>query len=134
VRFNALANVNATDADRSFPSQSPIPLGRQVSHRSRAGNQPVSHADRYLSDYPNMYGDLSAGSGLNALTRDEDHAREFIQRHQDKLLFGGDCNDHDGQGSKCSGAGMIAVVRRLSPSKEIERKLLYRNARRVFSI
>ena len=25
--------------------------------------------DRYLSDYANMYGDLSAGSGLNALTR-----------------------------------------------------------------
>ena len=31
--------------------------------------------DRYLRDYPNMYGDLSAGSGLNAMTRDEDHAR-----------------------------------------------------------
>jgi predicted TIM-barrel fold metal-dependent hydrolase len=90
--------------------------------------------DRYLSDYPNMYGDLSAGSGLNAFTRDEDHARQFIQRHQDKLVFGSDCNDHDGRGSKCSGAGMIAAVRRLSPSKEVERKLLYQNARRVFRI
>ena len=36
-----------------------------------------SSTDRYLSDYPNMYGDLSAGSGLNALKRDEEHAREF---------------------------------------------------------
>ena len=32
---------------------------------------PGGLTERYLSDYPNMYGDLSAGSGLNALTRDE---------------------------------------------------------------
>jgi predicted TIM-barrel fold metal-dependent hydrolase len=95
---------------------------------------PGGLTDRYLSDHPNMYGDLSAGSGLNAFTRDEDHARGFIQRHQDKLLFGSDCNDHDGQGAKCSGAQMIAAIRRLSPNKEIERKLLYQNARRVFRI
>ena len=88
----------------------------------------------YLRYFPNMYGDLSAGSGLNAFTRDEEHAREFIQYHQDKLLFGSDCNDHDGHGSKCSGAQMIAAIRRLSPSKEVERKLLYRNAKRVFRI
>jgi predicted TIM-barrel fold metal-dependent hydrolase len=95
---------------------------------------PGGLTDRYLSDYPNMYGDLSAGSGLNAFTRDEDHGREFIQRHQDKLLYGSDCNDSDGQGPKCSGAGMIAAIRRLSPTKEIERKLLYYNAKKVFRI
>ena len=76
----------------------------------------------------------TAGLGLNAFTRDEDHVREFIQRHQDKLLYGSDCNDHDGQGSKCSGAGMIAAIRRLSPTKDIQRKLLYKNARTVFRI
>ncbi len=95
---------------------------------------PGGLTDRYLSDYPNMYGDLSAGSGLNALTRDEDHAREFIQRHQDKLLYGSDCNDLVGQGAKCSGAQMIAAIRRLSPTKDIQRKLLYQNAKRVFRI
>jgi predicted TIM-barrel fold metal-dependent hydrolase len=95
---------------------------------------PGGLTDRYLGDYPNMYGDLSAGSGLNAFTRDEDQAREFIQRHQDKLLYGSDCNDLVGQGAKCSGAQMIAAIRRLSPNKEVERKLLYRNAKRVFRI
>lgn len=95
---------------------------------------PGGLTDRYLSDYPNMYGDLSAGSGLNAFTRDEDHARSFIARHQDKLLYGSDCNDTEGQGSQCSGAQMIAAIRRLSPSKRVERKLLYHNARRVFRI
>jgi predicted TIM-barrel fold metal-dependent hydrolase len=79
-----------------------------------------------------MYGDLSAGSGLNALTRDEDHSRDFLQRHQDKLLYGSDCNDWVGKGSACQGAQTIATLRRLAPSKEIERKLLYRNARKMF--
>lgn len=85
--------------------------------------------DRYLADYPNFFGDLSAGSGLNAFLRDEDHARGFIDRHQDKLLYGSDCNDSVGEGEKCSGAQMIAAVRRLSPSKAVERKLLYENAK-----
>ena len=49
---------------------------------------PGGWTDRWLSDYPNFYGDLSAGSGLNAMTRDEDRAREFLKRHQDKLLYG----------------------------------------------
>ncbi|MFH1476167.1 MAG: amidohydrolase family protein [Verrucomicrobiota bacterium] len=38
--------------------------------------------------YPNLYGDLSAGSGLNALTRDPAHAYEFIDEFQDRLLLG----------------------------------------------
>ena len=90
--------------------------------------------DRYLSEYPNFYGDLSAGSGLNAFTRDEEHARGFIERHQSKLLYGSDCNDAVGEGSKCSGAQMISAVRRLSSSKEVERKLLFGNARKLLKL
>jgi predicted TIM-barrel fold metal-dependent hydrolase len=90
--------------------------------------------DRLLSDYPNMYGDMSAGSGLNALTRDEEHGRGFIKRHQDKLLYGSDCADSLGAGEKCSGSQMIAAIRRLSPGKAVERKLLYENAKRLFKL
>ena len=88
--------------------------------------------DRYLSDYPNMFGDLSAGSGLNALTRDEEFATDFIARHQDKLIYGSDCNDLDG--TKCQGAQTIAAIRRLAPGKAVERKLLYRNAKKLFRL
>jgi predicted TIM-barrel fold metal-dependent hydrolase len=95
---------------------------------------PGGITDRYLSDYPNMYGDLSAGSGLNALTRDEDHTRAFFKRHQDKLIYGSDCEDLTGEVAVCQGAKTIAAVRRLAPSKKIERKLLCENARRVFRI
>ena len=91
--------------------------------------------DRYLSDYPNMYGDLSAGSGLNALTRDEGHGREFLERHQDKLLYGSDCEDPHGVASLgCTGSLDIAEIRKLAPSKSIERKLLYENAKKLFRL
>jgi predicted TIM-barrel fold metal-dependent hydrolase len=81
-----------------------------------------------------MYGDLSAGSGLNALLRDEAHTTAFFERHQDKLLYGSDCADADGRGEGCDGAKIIAAVRRLSPNKKIERKLLYRNAKKLFRL
>jgi predicted TIM-barrel fold metal-dependent hydrolase len=90
--------------------------------------------DRYLSDHPNMYGDLSAGSGLNALTRDEDFTRDFLTRHQGKLLYGSDCTDVEGAGARCQGAQTIAAIRRLAASKSIERKLLHDNAKKLFRL
>jgi predicted TIM-barrel fold metal-dependent hydrolase len=95
---------------------------------------PGGLTDRYLADYPNFFGDMSAGSGLNAMRRDEEHATAFIARHVDKLMFGSDCNDRVGQGEKCSGAQMLATIRRLASSKETERKLLYENAKRLLKI
>jgi predicted TIM-barrel fold metal-dependent hydrolase len=90
--------------------------------------------DRWLSDYPNLFADMSAGSGLNALLRDEDHAREFLARHQDKLMYGSDCDDRKAGTARCSGVKQIAAIRRLSPNREIERKILYGNAARVLKL
>ena len=95
---------------------------------------PGGITDRLLTDYPNVYGDLSAGSGLNALLRDEDHAREFLKRHQNKLLYGSDCSDRDGAGSGCSGSQQLAAVRRLAPDPQALRKMLYGNAARLMKI
>lgn len=94
---------------------------------------PGGLTDRYLRDYPNMFADLSAGSGLNALRRDEEHARAFLLRHQDKLLYGSDCDDHVGTGAKCSGAGQIAMVRKLAPPA-VQKKIFYENARRIMRL
>ncbi len=95
---------------------------------------PGGLTDRLLSDYPNMYGDMSAGSGLGALIRDEEHARGFLERHQNKLLYGSDCNDTIGRGPGCQGAQTIAAIRRLAPNKAIERKLLYGNAKKLMKL
>jgi len=40
--------------------------------------------------YPNLYADISAGSGLRALKRDPVHAVQFITKFADRLLFGRD--------------------------------------------
>src|SRR6266567_3798044 len=95
---------------------------------------PGGITDRLLSDYPNMYGDMSAGSGLNSMLRDEDRAREFLTRHQDKLLFGSDCNDRKAGGPDCLGSKIIAAIRRLAPDKAAERKILCNNAVKLLKI
>ncbi len=53
---------------------------------------PVSEGavPKLLRKYPNLYGDLSAGSGCNALTRDRQYAKKFLSEFQDRLLFGTD--------------------------------------------
>lgn len=43
---------------------------------------------KLLRAYPNLYGDLSAGSGYNALARDRAYAVKFLEEFQDRLLFG----------------------------------------------
>ena len=49
-----------------------------------------------MREYPNLYGDLSAGSGCNALSRDREHAAKFLEEFQDRLFFGTDicCPDY----------------------------------------
>jgi len=40
--------------------------------------------------YPNLYGDLSANSGGQAIMRDEKHGLEFLHRYADRLFFATD--------------------------------------------
>ncbi|HUV07876.1 MAG TPA: amidohydrolase family protein [Spirochaetia bacterium] len=40
--------------------------------------------------YPNIWGDLSANSGYNALARDREYAARFLNEFQDRLLYGTD--------------------------------------------
>lgn len=64
-----------------------------------------------------MFADLSAGSGLNFFTRDEEHSKGFLERQQDKPTYGSDCSDRIGTGPDCQGTQTIAAIRQLSPDK-----------------
>jgi predicted TIM-barrel fold metal-dependent hydrolase len=126
VHFIAHAQTFWANIDKNYADQTVLyPKGPVT---------PGGLTDLLLTNYPNFHGDMSAGSGLNALTRDEEHARGFLDRHQDKLMFGSDCPDVDGKGEKCTGANIIAAIRRLAPSKAVERKLLYGNAKRLLKL
>ena len=65
--------------------------------------KPGGLLDRLLSEYPNLYGDMSAGSGFGALSRDEEFTAGFIERHPKQLLFGSDCPCRDGKGENFKG-------------------------------
>jgi predicted TIM-barrel fold metal-dependent hydrolase len=94
---------------------------------------PGGLTDRLLSDYENVYGDLSAGSGLNALLRDEEHAGGFLERHQNKLLYGSDCSDAVGAGDTCLGSRCLAALRRLA-SPSVFSKVTSGNSQRLFRL
>lgn len=110
------------------------------SYDPAAGNYPTGLVtpggltDRYLSDYPNCFAEVSAGSGNGAIVRDEEHYRGFLARHQDKLMFGSDCSEATGRAPLCFAARTLAAIRRLAPSKEVERKVLYQNAVRLLKL
>lgn len=89
---------------------------------------------KYLEDHPNCYADMSAGSGLNSLLRDEEHTRWFLEKHQDKILYGSDCADTLGRGPGCQGAGTIAAIRKYASSKQVERKILFENSYKLFKL
>ena len=95
--------------------------------------------DRLLSDYPNIYGDLSAGSGLNAITRDSDFARGFVDRHSRKLIWGSDCDCRDGKGGgirsgRCLAEQSLAALRTLVPNQSALKRILYENGAEVLRL
>lgn len=70
-------------------------MGRLDKPSDRAGypKYPIREegaVPKLFRKYPNMYGDLSAGSGGNALMRDPDYGVRFLNEFQDRLLFGTD--------------------------------------------
>lgn len=67
--------------------------------------------DRWLADHPNLFADIAANSGNNALSRDPGFTSDFVQRHQDKLIFGSDCSCSDGRGGGVSQSNNPAASR-----------------------
>ena len=65
---------DATIADKARYPAGPVAPGGAVT--------------RLMRQYPNLHGDISAGSGLNALARDPQHAYKFIDEFQDRLFLG----------------------------------------------
>jgi predicted TIM-barrel fold metal-dependent hydrolase len=79
---HAPAFWNAIDADVTSPeARNGYPQGKIVNR---------GPLWKLLDKYPNMYGDFSAGSGHNALTRDPETGIEFLKKFNEKIFFGTD--------------------------------------------
>jgi predicted TIM-barrel fold metal-dependent hydrolase len=128
------AHISAdVPADRGYPA-GPI--------------KPGGLTDRWLSDFPNLYADMSANSGNNALSRDPEFSRSFLIRHKTKLIFGSDCSCADGNGSgisqnnnpeasrlagKCVARETLGLLQRLA-SPDVFRAVSWDNGIRLFKI
>jgi len=128
------ANISAdVPTDRGYPD-GPI--------------KPGGLTDKLLSDYPNLYADMSANSGNNALSRDKDFTKDFLVRHKDKLIFGSDCACADGNGAgisqgnnpeaarlagKCVARETLAVLKQLA-SPDVFRAITWTNGAKLFRV
>jgi len=88
--------------------------------------------DRLFAKYPNLYGELSANSGYNALSRDRDFAYPFLERNQNRLLFG---TDYLALGQKCHQIEFLKEGKEKGLiKKSVFEKIAFKNARELLSI
>ena len=73
--FWAEINADITAETRGGYPKGPVTPGRVV---------------ELMRAYPNLHGDLSAGSGFNAISRDPEFGYGFMEEFQDRLCFGTD--------------------------------------------
>lgn len=84
---------------------------------------PGGKVPEMLDKYPNLYCDLSAGSGHNALSRDPEFAREFLITYQDRVMYGRDYFDNIHQ----------LLLNSLDLPDEVLDKIYFRNALRLLT-
>lgn len=85
-----------------------------------------------MRKYPNLYADLSANSGANAIMRDKDYGISFIKEFSDRLFFGTDTFNKDQEfplDSYLEKLGQEGLI-----DKEDLEKIYYKNFERVFKI
>jgi len=128
------ANVDANYANEASYPAGPITTG--------------GITDKLLADHANLFGDLSANSGNNAMSRDAAFTQDFLKRHQNKLIFGSDCACADGHGAGTSQSNNPAAARmfgkcvaretltllRASTTPEVFRKITWANGHTLFKI
>ena len=97
------------DADKSpdtYPKGAVVPDGK---------------LPRMLEEYQNLYADLSANSGLNALQRDPEFGNDFLNKFHSSILYGSDnfASEH------------IEYLRSLGLAEEVFEAIVCRNAERL---
>ena len=76
---------------------------------------------RLMKQYDNMYADLSGMSGFYAINRDVTFTTEFLETHQNKIMFGTDNYD----------LGLMNFLETLSLSPETRRRIYGENAKKL---
>jgi predicted TIM-barrel fold metal-dependent hydrolase len=135
TKFIGHANAFWANISADVPPNTAYPTGKV---------KPGGLTDRMLSEFPNLHADMSANSGRNALGRDPDFAVGFLERHQNKLIFGCDCPCKDGHGTgqvsqaplikgKCVARETLTALKQLA-SAPVFRKIVWENGNRLLRL
>jgi predicted TIM-barrel fold metal-dependent hydrolase len=113
-------------------------IGAGISLQDRSGypKGPITEEGslpRLLRTYPNLYADISAGSGHNGLSRDADYGVRFIHEFQDKVLFGTDVCFGDAAGRTLHQAFLRGLLQEGRISQAIFDKIASANTLRILT-
>ena len=89
---------------------------------------------RLLRECPNLYCDLSAGSGMNAMKRDPDHAARFFEEFSDRILYGCDICASFNKHPFAFDEFLTAMRQDGSISEENYRKIVRGNAEKLLGL
>jgi predicted TIM-barrel fold metal-dependent hydrolase len=98
--------------------------GDEAAERAIYPAGPIHPGGRLLElfeQFPNLWADLSAGSGLGALRRDPGFARDFLIRYADRLLYGRDNK----------GNALQEFLKTLDLPQPVRDKLFFQNAQKL---
>lgn len=127
TRFIGHADAFWANVSADYAEDTSYPKGRIA---------PGGATDRFLRDYSNLYADMSANSGNNFLNRDPEFAAGFLERHQDKLMFGSDCPCPDGRGGatgRCIARATLTALKRLA-APSVFRKITWENGSKLLNL
>ena len=89
---------------------------------------PGGAIDTLMGKYPNLHGDLSAGSGARAISRDVTFGREFLIRRADRLMFGTDYL------APAQDVPQLTLFRTLQLPADVEARIFRDNARKLLGL
>ena len=111
----------------------PIPAGVARESYVKGKVLPGGRVPELFRTYQNLWGDLSAGSGYNAVSRDPEWGYEFIEEFQDRLLMGLDiCQSWNDE------AALVGFLRTAEAEGKISKaafaKVMGANAERLLAL
>lgn len=84
--------------------------------------------------YPNLHGDLSAGSGYNALARDTAYAAKFLTEFQNRLFFGTDICGYEPDKDPPLPGFLAGLLKNGDIAESVFKKVARGNAVKLFGI
>ncbi len=89
---------------------------------------PGGALDALMEKHANLFGDLSAGSGASAISRDGAFGREFLIRRADRLMFGTDFL------APAQNVPQLELYRKLDLPVEVQARVFRDNARKLLKL